>query len=150
MTSALMRLVEWHWQSAVQLTTMVETFSWHSANVIGVSVTARESTGGSTVETPQTCPSSYTCPEDNGCTFKGTDLRSFTLACDIDYYGGDLLGQYAQSYQACTRACSDNADCVAASFTGGKSDGYCYLKSKNNGPIINNNVNGMYRSYDAL
>lgn len=42
------------------------------------------------------------------------------------------------------QACSDNADCVAASFTGGESDGYCYLKSKNNGATRNDNVNCMY------
>ncbi|KAF3049380.1 hypothetical protein E8E11_008652 [Didymella keratinophila] len=118
-----------------------------NSGVIGISVTDRESTGGSTSETPQTCPSSYTCPENDGRTFKGTDLRSFTLFCGVDYYGDDLAGQYAQSYQACTQACSDNANCVAASFTGGKNDGYCYLKSKNNRATKNDNVNAVF--YDT-
>jgi hypothetical protein len=118
-------------------------------NVIGVSVITRESTGASTPATPQMCPSSYTCPENDGCTFKGADLRHFTLSCGVDFYGGDLSGQYAQSYQACTQACADNADCVAASFTGSKGDGDCYLKSKNNGGTINSNVNGILRPYNT-
>ena len=96
------------------------------------------------------CPLTYTCPENNGCTFKGTDLRPFTLSCGVDFYGGDLSSQYAQNYQKCTRACADNADCVAASFTGGKGDGDCYLKSKSNGGVINSNVNGILRPQSTI
>ena len=53
---------------------------------------------------------------------------------------------YTQSYQICTQACADDKECVAASYTGGKEAGFCYLKGKNNGATTNDNVDGTYLS----
>jgi hypothetical protein len=77
-------------------------------------------------------------------------LKALTLTCGTDFYGGDLSSQYAGSLQECTQACASNADCVAASFTGGKGPGYCYLKSQKNGASNNDYVDGMSLSYSAL
>jgi hypothetical protein len=52
---------------------------------------------------------------------------------------------YAASLRACTKACVDNDQCVAASFVGGQGDGQCYLKNKNNGANPNSNVDGEFR-----
>lgn len=49
---------------------------------------------------------------------------------------------YAASLASCTTACSNNAQCIAASFVGGSGAGQCYLKSKNNGKTVNGNVDG--------
>ena len=115
-----------------------------SANVIGVAVISRDI---STTPTPapdasQVCHASFTCPENNGCSC--TDgSRTLILSCGIDFYGGDFANQYAASLQACTQACAGDAQCVAASFVGGKRDGTCYLKSTKNGGSSNDGVDGM-------
>jgi hypothetical protein len=123
-----------------------------SANVVGVAVTTRSSSPpppATTPGAPGTCPSSFNCPENDGCSF--TDgLKTLTLTCGTDFYGGDLSSQYEGSLQECTQTCASNADCVAASFTGGKGPGYCYLKSQKNGASNNDYVDSMSLSYSAL
>ena len=92
-------------------------------------------------DAPQVCPASFTCPENNGCSY--TDgSRTLTLSCGVDFYGGDFANQYAANLQACTQACAGDAQCVAASFVGGKGAGTCYLKSTKNGGSSNDNVDG--------
>lgn len=105
---------------------------------------SRETTSPGTPGGPTTCPTNYTCPENDGCTYTGTDGRTFALKCNADYYGGDFDNMYAESLQTCNKACADNAQCVAASFVGGKGAGHCYLKNKNNGAGANDNVDGMF------
>ncbi|KAI4649869.1 uncharacterized protein J4E79_009715 [Alternaria viburni] len=61
-------------------------------------------------------------------------------SCGVDFYGGDFANQYAANLQACTQACAGDAQCVAASFVGGKRDGTCYLKSTKNGGSSNDGV----------
>lgn len=75
------------------------------------------------------------------------DSRSLTLACSTDYYGGDLGSQYAASLSACTQACAENTQCVAASFVGGDGGGQCYLKDVANSPNTNDNVDGEWNSW---
>jgi hypothetical protein len=89
------------------------------------------------------CPASYTCPENNGCTIAGADSRTFILACGMDVYGGDYASMDEPSLDACNQACAQSTTCVAAAFTGGNGAGTCYVKSQNNGPSSNANVNGM-------
>ncbi|KAJ4379270.1 hypothetical protein N0V86_005315 [Didymella sp. IMI 355093] len=113
-----------------------------NSNVIGVSVTSRMETPP--VASQQTCPSSYSCPENDGCAFTGADQRNFKLSCGKDLYGGDLSYVWADSYQGCTNACAANSACIAASFTGGSGAGPCYLKNQMNGASINNNVDSEY------
>lgn len=118
----------------------------HSANVIGVAVTSREtSTTPAPVGTQQTCPQSFTCPENNGCSYSDGS-RTLTLSCGMDFYGGDFANQYASSFQACTQACAVSTECVAASFVGGKGAGTCYLKSMKNNGNVNSNVDGMFEA----
>lgn len=115
----------------------------YSDNVVGIAVTSSETpTTPAPGTSQQTCPASFTCPENNGCLY--TDgSRSLTLSCGMDFYGGDLASQYAESLGACTQACARNTECVAASFVGGKGAGTCYLKSTQNNGNINDNVDGM-------
>lgn len=92
-------------------------------------------------DTPKQCPASFTCPENDGCSY--TDgSRTLTLTCGVDFYGGDFTNQYAASLEACTQACAGDAQCLAASFVGGKGDGTCYLKNTKNGGSINDGVDG--------
>lgn len=118
------------------------TDSTASDNVIGVALIEAAASTPSTSSAPSTCPATYTCPENNGCIVRGSNNRAFTLACNNDFYGGDFRNFYASSYQACTQTCADDVDCIAASYVGGTGAGTCYLKSKNNGPSINDNVDG--------
>jgi hypothetical protein len=48
----------------------------------------------------------------------------------------------SNSLDDCTGACASDSQCVAASYVGGKSSGYCYLKNKNTGANQNSNVDG--------
>lgn len=113
--------------------------------MIGVAVTSRETTASGTGSDTQTCPASFTCPENNGCSY--TDgSRSVTLPCGVDYYRGKYANQYAASFQACTQVCVADTRCAAASFVGGKGAETCYLKAMKNGATINDNVNGMLRN----
>lgn len=80
---------------------------------------------------------------------QGSDDRAFILTCGKDFYGGDFDNLSAPSYQACAQICANNADCVAASYVGGKGPGHCYLKSKNNGATTNEKVDGKLIT-DAL
>ena len=109
--------------------------------MIGVAVTSRETTTSTSTNGQQTCPASFSCPENNGCSY--TDgSRTLVLSCGVDFYGGDYANQYAESLQACTQACAADKQCAAASFVGGKVAGTCYLKETKSGASINDNVNG--------
>ncbi|KAF1929458.1 uncharacterized protein M421DRAFT_139247 [Didymella exigua CBS 183.55] len=114
-----------------------------NANVIGVALLEAAASTPSTESAPPNCPAQYTCPENNGCVFQGSDNRAFILACSKDFYGGDFQSLGASNFEACAQSCADNADCIAASFVGGKGSGACYLKSRNNGASTNDNVDGI-------
>ncbi|KAF3009848.1 hypothetical protein E8E13_010523 [Curvularia kusanoi] len=92
---------------------------------------------------PTACPATYTCPENNGCLLSGSNSQIYQVTCGTDYYGGDLPSQSTDSFEDCAKACANNSQCVAASFVGGKGAGTCYLKSSNNGPTINSNVDSI-------
>ncbi|KAG9198823.1 hypothetical protein G6514_009373 [Epicoccum nigrum] len=113
-------------------------------NVVGASVVSRDpisppDNSGS----PASCPASYSCPENDGCQYTGGDGRTFALKCNADYYGGDFANMNSDSLQSCNKACADNAQCVAASYVGGKGAGHCYLKGTNNGASGSDNVDGF-------
>lgn len=55
----------------------------------------------------------------------------------------------SDSLQSCNKACADNAQCVAASYVGGKGTGHCYLKDKNNGASGSDSVNGGSQVRDS-
>lgn len=112
-----------------------------SANVVGASVASRGPTTPVTPVEPEACPATFACPQDDGCTFQDGS-RIFALSCGVDYYGGDFTSMYTESLRACTQACAENTLCVAASYTGGRGAGYCYLKDKKNGSNTNDNVDG--------
>lgn len=136
----------------------------NSANVIGAAVVSRNtaattttviitsttsSVASSTPVLPTACPATYTCPENNGCTVRGSNAQTYVLSCATDYYGGDLTSMSTDSLQTCAKACTDNSQCVAASYVGGKGAGTCYLKSTNNGASSNGNVDCMSQLYDS-
>ena len=112
--------------------------------MVGVAVISRDTstTPIPAPDAPQVCPASFTCPENNGCSY--TDgSRTLTLSCGVDFYGGDFANQYVANLEACTKACAGDAQCVAASFVGGKGAGTCYLKNTKNGGSTNDGVDGM-------
>jgi len=112
-----------------------------SANVIGIAVTAgKQSLPASTGQ--QICPASFTCPENDGCSYTA-ESRTLRLSCGVDFYGGDINSQSTESLQACTQTCAADTKCIAASFVGGKGSGRCYFKSAKNDADFNDNVNGM-------
>lgn len=114
-----------------------------SANVIGAAVTSRSPITTTAPGMQTMCPSTFTCPENDGCSY--TDhSRTFTLSCGVDFYGGDLDNQYAESLQACTQVCASDAQCIVASFVGGKGSGRCYMKSQKNAATNNDGVDGMF------
>ncbi|KAF3045633.1 hypothetical protein E8E12_010847 [Didymella heteroderae] len=113
-----------------------------NANVVGVTVVSRGATSANPVDV--VCPDTYTCPDNDGCTFRNSDLdRAFTLSCGVDYYGGDFAGTDAASLLDCSRVCAADERCVAASFAGGSGSGRCYLKDRNNGVSPNDFVDAI-------
>lgn len=117
-----------------------------SSNVIGVVVTSRGTpTATAPVSPQQKCPQSFTCPENDGCSYVDGS-RTLTLSCGMDFYGGDFANQYTESLEACTQACAASTECLAASFVGGKGAGTCYLKSLKNDGSVNDNVDGTLKS----
>ncbi|KAF2631446.1 hypothetical protein BU25DRAFT_407097 [Macroventuria anomochaeta] len=95
------------------------------------------------IGTQQICPASFTCPENDGCSYTDSS-RTLTLTCGVDFYGNDSDNQYSESLEACTQACATNTKCAAASFVGGKGAGPCYLKGTKNAASINDNGNVVY------
>lgn len=109
--------------------------------MIGVAVTSGKASPPVPNNDKQTCPASFSCPENNGCSY--TDgIRTLVLSCGVDFYGGDYANQYANSLKACTQACASNTRCVAASFVGGKDAGTCYLKGTKKPGNIDYKING--------
>jgi hypothetical protein len=53
------------------------------------------------------------------------------------------MSMSSNSLQDCTKACTNNNQCVAASYVGGKNAGTCYLKSSNKGTTTNSNVDSI-------
>jgi hypothetical protein len=133
--------------SAVQASTSAVPSSTAVTSVITVTPSAAASSSASTSTPGALCPATYTCPENNGCRRIGADGRTFVLDCGQDVYGSDYSSTGANSLEECTEACAAAAQCVAASYVGGKSAGQCYLKTKNNGATSNANVDSFY--YDA-
>lgn len=112
--------------------------------MIGIAVTAgKQNLPASAGQ--QICPASFTCPENDGCSYTA-ESRTLRLSCGVDFYGGDINSQSTESLQACTQTCAADTKCVAASFVGGKGSGRCYLKSAKNNADFNDNVNGMFEA----
>lgn len=118
-----------------------DTFA--SPNVVGVAVVGREDATSPepAPAVPKTCSTGFTCPEDDGCSY-ADGSRTLTLACGVDFYGGDFANEYSASLGVCTQSCASNAQCVAASFVGEKGAGQCFLKDAKNGGSGNDNVDG--------
>jgi hypothetical protein len=114
-----------------------------SDEVVGVVVVSRESAPTpSPPSTPTSCPTTFTCPENDGCVLQGSRDQVYALSCSTDYYGGDFTSLWAESLPLCAQACVENSQCVAASFGGGSGAGTCYLKDKNNGAGASENADG--------
>ncbi|KAF3047063.1 hypothetical protein E8E12_010932 [Didymella heteroderae] len=112
--------------------------------VVGVVVVSREPAPTPIPQpTPTACPSAFTCPENDGCTFRSSNALVYALSCGTDYYGGDFTSLWAASLPMCAQACADSSQCVAASFGGGKGAGICYLKDKNNGAGASENADAI-------
>lgn len=125
----------------------IDTDLRHSTGVTGAKIISRVTLPPSSSPSAgpqQPCPTSISCPDDNGCLASdSTSGRSFTLACGVDFYGGDLQTEWTNGLGACSAACAGNPQCIAASFVGnGDSSGPCYLKNKNLGPVPDSRVNG--------
>lgn len=49
----------------------------------------------------------------------------------------------------CAQACIDGSQCVAASFTGDRGAGMCYLKDRNNGAGASENADGEFSVFEV-
>jgi hypothetical protein len=81
---------------------------------------------------------------NNGCKRTGSDGRTFVLACGNDVYGNVYASRQSQSLDECNNFCAADSQCAAASYTGGTSSGYCYLKYNYGGLNQNSNVDGKF------
>jgi len=85
------------------------------------------STGTRLSTGPTATSTTLACPVNNAQNFSiGTNL--YHLACSTDLTGNDLHMVYTPSIYACTVACSNTTNCIAASWLPG-SPGPCYMKS---------------------
>jgi len=63
--------------------------------------------------------------KSNGAVFEATNSE-FDITCGKDYAGGDLTGQWVDSFEACIEACDANPACVNVAFVAPA----CYLKGE--------------------
>ncbi|KAL9104520.1 MAG: hypothetical protein Q9163_000551 [Psora crenata] len=116
----------------------------------GGSSSAIDSSGGSSTPTsdglssstsPNTNPTSnarYPCPDlDNQQYLLGTSADIYTVRCDVNYPGNDLITPHYDNFDDCITACDSytpnpavagGAGCVAVSWGEGNVGGNCYLK----------------------
>ncbi|KAK0755663.1 hypothetical protein N5P37_011788, partial [Trichoderma harzianum] len=66
------------------------------------------------------------CPGPSTQQIKEPSGRSFTIACDTDYPGGDLTNKLLNSFGDCIAWCDEITGCQAAIYH----DGRCWLKNK--------------------
>ncbi|EMD65264.1 hypothetical protein COCSADRAFT_35344 [Bipolaris sorokiniana ND90Pr] len=111
---------------------------------VGIAIISKKTTITDQGKKPRkACPVNFACPTDNDCAFTSGG-RTLVLTCSNDFYGFDLRSLYVDSLEACTQACAADADCEAASFTGGAGSGQCYLKNTMGPSNVNDNVNSVY------
>ncbi|PKK43730.1 hypothetical protein CI102_12953, partial [Trichoderma harzianum] len=65
------------------------------------------------------------CPGPSTQQIKEPSGRSFTIACDTDYPGGDLTNKLLNSFGDCIAWCDEITGCQAAIYH----DGRCWLKN---------------------
>ncbi|KAL9638765.1 MAG: hypothetical protein Q9164_001355 [Protoblastenia rupestris] len=91
--------------------------------------------GGSSPPTPI---SRFPCPDlDNEQYIIGNTANVFTVRCDVNYLGNDLITPHYDNFDDCIDACDtyipdpnvvSGAGCVAVSWGEGNVGGNCYLK----------------------
>ncbi|RFU77285.1 hypothetical protein TARUN_4961 [Trichoderma arundinaceum] len=69
-------------------------------------------------------PPSSLCPSQNGKQVKEPSGRSYTVACNVDRPGGDLISMKLDSFSSCISWCDQISGCAAAAYH----DGQCWLK----------------------
>jgi hypothetical protein len=98
---------------------------YHKDNTIGEPVRNAAVSGaiqqGFTPAPPTPDPAAgNTCPSADGTIYDG-----YLIACDTDYFGGDLTSTTTATFEDCIAACTANGACVDVSYVSGS----CYLKS---------------------
>jgi hypothetical protein len=74
-------------------------------------------------------------------------LKPFVIACERDFYGGDLKFQSAADVDTCLDVCAVNGACVGVSYVARTKT--CYLKSSIGRALYNTNVTGTCRTYSS-
>ncbi|KAL9132214.1 MAG: hypothetical protein Q9217_000018 [Psora testacea] len=97
-----------------------------------------QSSSTTTTTTNPTSNARYPCPDlDNQLYILGTTADIFTLHCNVNYPGNDLITPHYDNFDDCINACdtyepdpavAGGADCVAVSWGEGNVGGNCYLK----------------------
>lgn len=122
------------------------TAAQSNANVIGAALPGRYTASSSSTTTTKPTTTSSTaasatttstaalsCPASNGQTYLG-----FQIYCSTDFFGGDMINQYASTLEECIQACKSTSGCVDISYT----NNICYLKSTLTAAQSNGNVIG--------
>jgi hypothetical protein len=130
--------------SAPAATTVVTTTTTTASGPATTVVPTTASGPAATSAPGAICPSTYTCPENDGCKKTGSDGRTFALACGNDVYGNVYDSRQTNSLDECNDLCAADSQCASVSYTGGKSSGYCYFKYNYGGLNQNPNVDGMF------
>lgn len=63
--------------------------------------------------------------KDDTKTYKAKNGGSYTIACGIDHWGGDLSSVQTSTFEACMDACDATTGCIDVSY----SSGSCYMKN---------------------
>jgi hypothetical protein len=63
--------------------------------------------------------------KDDKKTYNAKNGGSYTVACGVDYWGGDLSSAQTSTFEACMDTCDTTAGCLDVSY----SSGTCYMKS---------------------
>ena len=94
--------------------------------------------GAKLVNAPIGPASDLTCENghSDGKTFTAPSGTQFTIECGVDYYGGDLSSQYAETFDDCVKTCDSTSGCIDVAY----SNKFCYLKNFVTAPRSDANV----------
>jgi len=96
-----------------------------------------------TVEPKRLFTGNIKCPQDNNAIWyvagRATSKR-FAIACNRDFYGGDLYNVYLTAFVECVEACRGEQKCVAVTWD--PDSQRCYLKKEKNTALYHDKFNG--------
>ena len=99
----------------------------------------RNLTAAPYMDPPKPAPAKGSClyNEDHEVEYLGEDSifnyqppRKYQYKCGLDYPGGDISADAANTFDDCVGYCDNTKDCIAFAWIGGNGPGTCYLKGR--------------------